>query len=187
MKAPLPTGTAALLGLLLVGPPALAHGDEGEMTVVTAEQSGPAGIRVEVGIVFSSDGHLAEGATVAATATGPGGATIGPADVPRIRGARYGATLEGAGPGEWTVTVISTEPEAEASALVTVAAIPATTAPAPPTTVPPTPPITGLPESTGTSSADPDAGSAPWQGAAAALLMLGALGGYGAWRRRRRA
>ena len=76
---------ALVAALALFAAPAGAHSDDGEMTVLRAEQSGPSTIEVEVGIVYA-DQHLAEEARVTATAT-KDGETAGP------------VTLEGGGPG----------------------------------------------------------------------------------------
>jgi hypothetical protein len=47
--------------------PAAAHDDDGQMTVTVAEPAGPDQVRVEVGLVYTGDGHLAEEAVVSAT------------------------------------------------------------------------------------------------------------------------
>lgn len=115
---------AAAIGL---APAALAHGDEGKMTVTVAEQAGPGAIRLEVGILYANDEELAEEATVSATLTGPAGEKVGPVDLPRISGARYGTEVSVPVPGAWAVTVGSTTPTAQGTATVTVAEQAATT------------------------------------------------------------
>lgn len=118
---------ALIAGMLLVigTPSALAHSEEGAMTVTAAEPAGPNQIRLEVGIVYTSDGHLAEEATVVATLTGPDGATIGPVDVPQLRSALYSTTIDVPSPGAWELTIGATEPEATATTSVTVTDEPA--------------------------------------------------------------
>jgi hypothetical protein len=94
--------------------PAGAHGDEGVMTVIAAEQGASAStVRLEIGLVYANDDDLAEEATVTAMLTGPSGETVGPVTLPRITGARYGADAEVPSPGTWTVVITSTAPEAE--------------------------------------------------------------------------
>jgi hypothetical protein len=118
-------GVAALVTVvvaLAVWPsPVGAHSDDGVMTVLTAEQAGPGAVRLEVGLVYANDDDLAEEATVGATLTGPDGASVGPVELPRISGARYGADVEVPGPGDWSVAFVSEEPVAEAAATVEVA------------------------------------------------------------------
>jgi hypothetical protein len=116
---------------------AAAHGDEGEMSVTRLEQVGPTTVEVEVGIVYEGDGHLAEDAQVSATLAGPGGASVGPVQLERTGEATslYVATVEVPAVGEWTATVTSSEPTAEASQAVTVAEQAPATTKAPATTV----------------------------------------------------
>jgi hypothetical protein len=114
-------------GAVLLAPAAGAHGQAGEITVLDASPAGPLAVTVEVGIVFGNDGDPAEGATVTATLTGPGGAEVGPVPLPAVRGARYGSTIEVPAPGPWTVAVASTDPAGTASAAVEVPTAPATT------------------------------------------------------------
>jgi hypothetical protein len=108
-----------------------AHGDEGTMTITKAEATSPTSIRVEAGLVYANDEELATGATVTATATGPGGATAGPAPLSRLDedSSVYGGDLTVPQPGSWQVQVTSTEPAAEASSTVEVAQATTTTAP----------------------------------------------------------
>jgi hypothetical protein len=115
---------------------ASAHGDEGELTVTKLEQVGPTSVAIEVGIVYEGDGHLAEDATVTATLSGPGGATVGPVQLTRTGESTslYGATVELPATGDWSVEVTSAEPTAEATQTVAVteqaATASSTTAPA---------------------------------------------------------
>lgn len=115
---------------------AAAHGDEGEMSVTRLEQVGPTTVEVEVGIVYEGDGHLAEEAQVSATLAGPGGASVGPVELERTGEATslYAATVEVPSAGEWTATVTSSDPTAEASQAVTVAEQAPATTEAPATT-----------------------------------------------------
>lgn len=112
-------GTVAALATLalfaVAAPGASAHGDEGDMELTRLEQTGPNRVEVEVGIVYSNDGHLAEGATVTATLTRDDGTAVGPVDLPR-RGegsSLYGASVDLPAPGQWALSVTSTEPDAE--------------------------------------------------------------------------
>lgn len=132
---PIPTAAAiviaALMSLLLVGaPPAGAHGDEGEMTVIAAEPGAdPDTVRVEIGLLYANDDDLATEATVTATLTNADGQTVGPVPVPRIEDARYGTEIAVPSPGTWTVVVTSTNPDAESDPqTVEVSAAPSTTA-----------------------------------------------------------
>ena len=57
----------ALAGTVLfavTAAPASAHGDEGQMTVLSATESEPMTISVEAGLVYAGDEHLAEEAEV---------------------------------------------------------------------------------------------------------------------------
>jgi hypothetical protein len=115
---------AALAIVLVLGTPAAgAHSSDGELTLTKVEQTGPTSVDVEVGIVYANDGHLAEGATVTATLTGPGGATVGPVDLTRTgeTTSLYAATVEVSAVGDWTVAVTSTDPTGEVSGSVAVA------------------------------------------------------------------
>jgi hypothetical protein len=109
-----------LLTLSLLASPALAHGDEGEMTVTVAEQSGPNAVTIEVGILYSDDGHLAEEAVVNALLTASDGTTVGPVELSGITGARYGAEVTVHTFGEWSVVITSENPSAQAQAIITV-------------------------------------------------------------------
>ena len=82
-----------------------AHGDEGTMTITKAEATSPTSIRVEAGLVYANDDELATGATVTATATGPGGATAGPVPLSRLDedSSVYGGDLTVPQPGSWQV------------------------------------------------------------------------------------
>lgn len=101
---------------------ASAHSDEGELTVTKLEQVGPTSVAIEAGIVYEGDGHLAEDATVTATLSGPGGATVGPVQLTRTGESTslYAATVEVPATGDWSVEVTSTEPTAEATQAIAV-------------------------------------------------------------------
>jgi hypothetical protein len=104
--------------------PAAAHDDDGQMTVTVAEPAGPDQVRVEVGLVYTGDGHLAEEAVVSATLNRADGQVVGPVDLARASGSLYGAEIAVPGPGAWQVAVTSTNPTATAEAVVDVAAPP---------------------------------------------------------------
>ena len=101
---------------------ASAHGDEGELIITKLEQVGPTTLSIEAGVVYEGDGHLAEDATVTATMSGPGGATVGPVQLTRTGESTslYAATVEVPATGDWTVEVSSTEPTAQATQAVAV-------------------------------------------------------------------
>lgn len=131
--------TGVSLAVLVAGTgTAGAHGDEGEMTLTRFEQVGPVTVEVEVGIVYSGDGHLAEGAAVSATLAGPDGATVGPVELTRTgeNSSLYAASIDVTAPGDWEVAVTSTEPTGTTSGTVTVVEgfAPTTTAPESPAT-----------------------------------------------------
>ncbi len=113
---------AALASLLLLlwAAPAGAHSETGEMTVIVAEQTGPSTVRLEVGITFTNDGHLAEEATVSATFAGSGGPSLtAPVTLGHISGGRYGTEVELAS-GTWEANIASIDPEASATTTVVV-------------------------------------------------------------------
>lgn len=173
----------------MVAWPASAHSDEGEMTVTVVEQGSGDSIILEVGIVYSDDGHLAEEASVSATLTGPGGEIVGPVDLARIAGARYGAEVAVSGPGEWSVMITSENPTAEAEASVTLAEpVTTTTTSSTTTTTAPTTTTTTattLPEVT-TPAPDEEAPASSFP--VLPILAAGALvgGGFAFFRRSRR-
>ena len=113
-----------------------AHGDEGELELTTFEQTGPMTVEVEVGIVYEGDGHLAEDASVTATLSGPGGATVGPVELVWAgeNSSLYAATVDVPATGDWTVAVTSTDPTGSADGTLTVEEQAATTTPEAPTT-----------------------------------------------------
>lgn len=118
--------------------PASAHGDEGTMTVLVAEQRGANRIRLEVVLVYANDDDLAVDAAVTATLAGPGGATVRP--VPLLNGgptsARYVADVDLPIAGIWEVTITAEAPSATATTTVEVREAPAPTTTAPTTTAP---------------------------------------------------
>lgn len=188
---------AALVALYTVeSTPAGAHDDEGQLTVTAAEQVAPGLVRLEVGLVYTGDGHLAEEATVEAALTGPDGEVVGPVDLPRTSGSLYGAQVEVTGPGTWQVSVNATNPAATAESSVEVAAeTPNTPPPAiTPDTVTPeglgtdaTPRTVPATETDGQTDDTGDDGVSV--GVIVAVLVVVALAAGGAylWYRRRRA
>src|SRR5690606_2855111 len=85
-------------------------------------------LRVEVGIVYTNDGHPAEEAEVAAALTGPDGTSVGPVTLERTSGSLYSAEIDVPGPGAWQVSVTSTTPTAQGGVTVEVAESSETTA-----------------------------------------------------------
>ena len=164
--------------------PAFAHGPDGEMTVITAEQTGPDRLTVEIGLLYANDNDLAEEATVTAALTGPDGVAT-PVPLPRIAGARYGTQVTVDTQGTWAVAVRSTNPAAEATATVEVGAVSTPSA-----AVSPRPTATQEPSAGGASpsrSTADELESAPWSViAAAAGLLAVATAGVAVWKRRRR-
>ena len=128
---------------------AAAHGDEGDMTVVTAKQGGERTIDLEVGILFSNDDELATDATVTVTGTGPDGAVLAATPLPRTEGAKYGASVDVPVEGTWNLTITSTRPDATAQATVEVTAAPAQTT------------VTSTTEATTTTAASASTTAAP--------------------------
>jgi hypothetical protein len=130
--------TSLLLGLALtisvgIGP-ARAHGDDGIMEIVTLESPTPLEVAVEVGIVYANDDDPAADATVTVTAAGPDGATVGPVEVPNVNDGLYATTFPVPTAGTWSISAASTEPAAEATGTVTVAAGESTSTSGPTTT-----------------------------------------------------
>jgi hypothetical protein len=165
-------GLSALALVVLLAaspPPAGAHSEAGEMTVIVAEQVGSA-VRVEVGIVFTTDGRVAEEATVTATLSDPAGSTVGPQALARISGGRYGADVPVSAGGPWTATVSSTDPAASAEQPVTVEEPVATTTSAPVATTT----TTGAPSTdlASSSTESPSGGTSPWVWVAVAVVAL---------------
>ncbi|HUO47181.1 MAG TPA: hypothetical protein VM470_10170 [Acidimicrobiia bacterium] len=171
--------TATLL-LWLIPVSVLAHSDEGEITVTLAEQGSGTAIILEVGIVYTDDGHLAEEASVTATLTGTGGETVGPIDLARSSGGAYGAEVTVPTSGEWSVLISSENPTATTEATVTLTEPTTTTSPSTTTTSAPattTSTATTQPDVTTTAPEDGggDSGSLP----ILPILAAGALVGGG--------
>lgn len=124
MKIPLAV-IASLTALLVFVPTASAHGGEGEVQLTKAEQTGPTSVLIQAGVLYISDGHLAETATVSATLTGPSDQTLGPIPLSSMRSADtqsvgtenslYEANIDLPAAGEWSVALSSQNPSAEAS------------------------------------------------------------------------
>ncbi len=164
------------------GGPAWAHSPTGDMTVTKAQQVGPDRVEVQVGITYTNDSDLATEATVTATLTGPGGATVGPVPLPLVgpNSSLYGAGITVPTAGDWAVQVTSTEPAASATGTVSVAAQAAATSSVAPTTVAGSAaPTTAPAASTTTSSTSSDGGSSTGVVVAlvlAAVVVVGAVG-----------
>ncbi len=109
----------ALLGLGPL-PDAGAHGSVGTMGLEVTPGSEPRTARVRVLLEYASDRHLATGATVTATASGPDGAVLAPTPLAERAEGRYEAVVALPRAGTWTVTVVATGPDATARADVTV-------------------------------------------------------------------
>lgn len=144
--------TVAIAAVAAVAPGiAGAHGPEGLLTIIAAEQVGPADpesgatVRLEVGIVYANDNDPAEEAAVAATITGEGGAVVGPTPLPNVNGGVYGAEVTVPTTGRWDIEVTSTGPAASSTAALVIAE------PAPTTTT------TTSSTTTSTTVADDDA------------------------------
>jgi hypothetical protein len=156
----------ALLGLGPL-PDAGAHGSVGTMGLEVTPGSEPRTARVRVLLEFANDRHLATGATVTATASGPDGAVIAPAPLTERAEGRYEAVLPLPRAGAWTVTVTATGPDATARADVTVLDA---GAPAAPTTTTAT--ATPDPAPRARPDTDPTAGGGP-----APALIVGLVAG----------
>jgi len=158
---------------VLVSGPVAAHSEQGELTVVVAEAPAPGMVRLEVGLVYANDGHLAEESSVTASLTGPGGVTLGPVDLPRIAGARYGTEVPVPTPGTWQVTFAATGPTAQGTATIEVP--PVTTSSAPPVSGPPTTTTTTTPATTGDPTVALEEESSSGRGTA--IAVAAAVGG----------
>jgi hypothetical protein len=120
----------ALLVVPLLAAPASAHGAQGKMTLIRAEQIGPLHAVVEVGLLYANDSEMAEAAVVTASFSGPDGRKVGPVPAPRVAGARYVAEADLPAVGPWAVTVASEEPAASVNGTVEIVErAPTTTAP----------------------------------------------------------
>jgi hypothetical protein len=176
---------AALASMLLGGTRAAgAHGDEGQMSVTVAEQSGPSTVHVEVGITYANDDDLAQEATVSATLTSPDGTVVGPVPLMLVdeSSSRYGADVPVPGPGTWALEVTSTGPAAAATGSVTVDPdAPATSRPTTTTTPSSTTPAGAVPTTAADGSSDEGGLVLPLAIAAGAAA---AIGGYVVARRR---
>lgn len=179
-------------GALAPAGAARAHGDEGELTVITAEQAGPLEVRVEVGLLYANDQDLVTDATVTVSATGPDGATVAPTPLENEEGAKYGGTLAVPAPGSWTLSFASEEPTAEATTTVEVVAEAPTTAPESTTSSEPattTTEATETTETTTTTTSPPDSedesgGSNPALPVVVAVVVVSVAGAL-IWRARR--
>jgi hypothetical protein len=132
MMKRLPIFFATLLAVLLsVTATASAHGDEGEVNLTKADQTGPTTVYIQAGVLYKGDGHLAEDAEVSATLSSPSGATVGPTvltptntpgtDSSGVTAALYDATFELPSAGDWSITLTSQNPSAETDGQFTLA------------------------------------------------------------------
>ena len=71
--------------------PAMAHSDQGTMTVEARPSPQPLTITARARVVFANDGHPANDATVTVTGTGPGGTQVGPTALNRVDAGEYEA------------------------------------------------------------------------------------------------
>jgi hypothetical protein len=117
----------AVAVLVLLARPAAAHGPQGTMTLLRAEQTAPDRAEIEVGLVYANDADVAEDATVAVTLIAPDGRTVGPMPVLHVRGARYLAAVEVPVAGSWSFTVSSMTPVASVTGTVDITPIATTT------------------------------------------------------------
>lgn len=123
----------ATLLAVLISIPALAsaHSEEGEVSLTKADQTGPTTVYIQAGVVYKSDGHLAEDAQVSATLSSASGATVGPtvltpgestgAESAVVTTALYGATVELPSAGEWSISLTSQNPSAQTDGQFTLA------------------------------------------------------------------
>lgn len=165
-----------LITVVMVGATdAWAHGDEGAMTVTTAEQTGPNTVQLQVGIVYANDQELADQAIVTATLAGPDGARVGPVALALETGSLYGAAVDVPSPGPWQIEVTSTAPTASASATVTVNAASETTAPT--TTATSVANVNQAPLGSADVDSDDDSSPVPWivLGAVAVVVIVGGV------------
>lgn len=96
-----------------------AHSEAGEATITELVRIGEDRVRIEVGVVYAGDGHLAEGATVDAVFRGPDG-EIGPVPLrPSGPGSSlYTAEVDVPAGAGWTALVDVSNPTARAEAAV---------------------------------------------------------------------
>lgn len=173
MRSPRRLLLAALTLVVLGAAPAVAHSDDGTMTVTSATVEGES-VRLEVGVLYA-DEDLAEEATVSATLTEAGGGHVGPVPLRHVSGARYGATVDLPGPGEWTAAITSTSPAAEATTTFTVTSSPSTTNPAPSTTAEPDSSVPDITVPATRQDTDDDSASAlPWVVAGVVVMAIAA-------------
>lgn len=123
----------ATLLAVLISIPALAsaHSEEGEVTLTKTDQTGPTTVYIQAGVVYKSDGHLAEDAQVSATLSSPSGATVGPTvltpgestgtENAGVTAALYEATVELPSAGEWSISLTSQNPSAQTDGQFTLA------------------------------------------------------------------
>ena len=111
--------------------PAMAHSDQGAMTVEARPSPQPLTVTARARVVFANDGHPANDATVPVTGTGPGGTQVGPTALNRVDAGEYEAAVAVPAAGDWSLEFSSTTPAANGATAYAVAAPEAAT---PPTT-----------------------------------------------------
>ena len=162
--------------LALVAGPASAHSDEGEMTVVSATESAPMTISVEVGLVYAGDQHLAEEAEVWVDASTEG-TQLEPVRLTRSGegSSVYSAQFPVPAAGEWNLSFESTDPAATTQATVTVQGQAVETTTTSPTTAPST---TAPAIDDGDTAVDADAASDSEEddGLSAVVIALAVVG-----------
>ena len=157
---------AVVLGVALAAGPAAAHDDQGEMTVIdTVPAADGRTVRIDVGIVYSGDGHLADEAEVTVTGVGPDGAELDAAPLAHASGGRYSGTVVLDVPGAWSLTVTSTNPESSAPVEVVVEGPDATTTS-----------TTEAATTSTTEAAEVTIDSEPGEGASILVPVLSAIG-----------
>ncbi len=113
----------------LAAGPAVAHGPEGKLTVLTSEAGPGRAVTIEVGILYANDEEPAEEAKVSVMLSGPEAQSVGPVTLTRVgdSGSRYRSEIPVPSAGTWNATITSAGPVAKGTAEVLVPA--GTTAP----------------------------------------------------------
>jgi hypothetical protein len=105
---------AAALSLLAWAPAAgarVAHGGDGVIEVEAAHPTST-GVHFIVRLTYQNDGDPVSGATVTATAVGPGGQETDPVELSPSDAGGYQGPVDMPEPGEWTVRFRSADPPA---------------------------------------------------------------------------
>ena len=197
----------AVLSAAVAVPPAVAHDEVGELSVLEAATGTDGSVRYAVRLTYADDGHPAEDATVTAVAEQPGARSVGPVSLTETAPGSYAGSLTLTDPGTWTVRFSALSPLATLETTHQVGAGTSTSAPssstaaattattAAPSTVAPVPPTTGPPTTVSTTTPTTgvrDAGSSDGKGSGAAVVALVVVAGLAlivlaaAWAYRRR-